>query len=637
MSNPQKKGMKDRTSIEKALRESEKKFEKIFHNSSTLIAISTIAEGLFIDVNESFLKRLGFQKDEVLGKTSSDLNIWVNPDERDKIIQEFSEKKNIENIEVKIRTKSGEIIDGLFSADIVDIKNRPLLLTMMQDITERKNIEETLYHEQDLIQTLLDNHPDFIYFKDINTRFQHISKRFCDYLKLTEEEIIGKTDLDLFPEEVAIQSHNEELNIIKTGIPLINKEQTDGKTWVLSTKMPWLDKKGSLKGLFGISRDITDLKNAEQNIKESEEKFRTIAEQLLMGIVIIQDDVVKYANQRMIDLFGYSIEEIINWESGEFTKLFAPDSVEFVLDQAKKKQSGLPDQIKQYQIHCVKKSGELFWVENFSKTILYDGNSADLITVIDITERKKAEERLKESEQKYRKAYEQANLYKDLISHDMNNIVGAIQGSIELFSLLQDSPEHVKKEAELMEVISMSTKKAKKLISNVNILSKIEEGIDTSLVSVDILNLVSEAIKFTQVSFQDREIKIRIEAPTNMIYDQANNLLLDVFENLLNNAVKYNDNPIVEISIKISKEHLGNRKNIKLEFMDNGFGITDKQKKHIFQRSRDNLKGGKGLGFGLSVVKKVIEGFNGKLLVEDRIKDDYSRGSNFIIILPLDV
>ena len=71
--------------------------------------------------------------------------------------------------------------------------------------------------------------------------------------------------------------------------------------------------------------------------------------------------------------------------------------------------------------------------------------------------------------------------------------------------------------------------------------------------------------------------------------------------------------------------------------MDNGFGISDARKEFIFQRRHDNLNEGKGLGFGLSVVKKVIEGYNGKLLVEDRIKGDYSKGSNFIIILPIDV
>lgn len=108
------------------------------------MAISTVEDGLYIDVNESFLERLGFQKDEVIGKTSTSLKIWVNPDERDRIIQSFNEKKHVKNIEVAIRTKMGEIIYGLFSADIIDIEDKPLLITMMKDITERKKAEAKL-------------------------------------------------------------------------------------------------------------------------------------------------------------------------------------------------------------------------------------------------------------------------------------------------------------------------------------------------------------------------------------------------------------------------------------------------------------------------------------------------------------
>ncbi len=277
---------------------------------------------------------------------------------------------------------------------------------MLIDITERKNIEEKLYHEQDLIHTLLDNHPDFIYFKDINTRFQHISKRFCDYLDLNEEDIIGKTDLDLFPEEVAIQSHNEELNIIKTGVPLINKEQTDGETWVLSTKMPWLDKEGIIKGLFGISRDITEFKKVERNLKESEEKFRTITEQSFLGISIVQDNIIKYVNKQLAHIFGYTVEEIMNWEVGGFLNVIHPEDREMVAKQARKKQLGESDSIDQYQFKGIKKNGDNIWLEIYSKSIIYDGKPADFATIHDITEGKIIEQKLLESEEKFRSIFE---------------------------------------------------------------------------------------------------------------------------------------------------------------------------------------------------------------------------------------
>lgn len=93
---------------------------------------------------------------------------------------------------------------------------------------ERKKIEETLTHERDLTQALFENHPDFIYFKDHEARFHRVSKRFCAFFGLSMEDIIGKTDLELFPEEVAEQTYSEDLHVIKTGTPLVNKEESAG-------------------------------------------------------------------------------------------------------------------------------------------------------------------------------------------------------------------------------------------------------------------------------------------------------------------------------------------------------------------------------------------------------------------------
>ncbi len=255
-------------------------------------------------------------------------------------------------------------------------------------------------------------------------------------------------------------------------------------------------------------------------------------------------------------------------------------------------------------------------------------------TVQNITERKKAEQKLKESEKKYRKANERANLYKDLLTHDMNNIINVIQGSTEMYLSFKNNPE---KKDELIEMISNSANKAKILIANVRAISQVEEAVDVSLKSVDVLNYLNDAIKFTHDSFKGKEVHIIVDAPTKNIVVQANDLLIDVFENILNNAVKYNNNPKVDINIRISIEYEDGQKFIKIEFIDNSIGISDARKKNIFQKGHIDAKSGKGLGFGLSVVKKLIEIYNGKIRVENRINDDYSKGSNFIILLPKEI
>ena len=107
-----------------------------------------------------------------------------------------------------------------------------------------------------------------------------------------------------------------------------------------------------------------------------------------------------------------------------------------------------------------------------------------------------------------------------------------------------------------------------------------------------------------------------------------------MFENLLINGVNYNNSETIEISIKISKLLRDTEPFVKIEFMDNGIGVDDRRKKLIFQRGNREYKGTKGMGLGLSLVTKILESYNGEIWVEDKVKGDHSKGSNFVIVVP---
>ncbi|KKN43036.1 hypothetical protein LCGC14_0707360, partial [marine sediment metagenome] len=132
---------------------------------------------------------------------------------------------------------------------------------------------------------------------------------------------------------------------------------------------------------------VDDLLNTEQKLKESEEKFRTIAEESLMGIAIIQDDQFKYVNERLANLFGYTKEELKNLPPFGYSQLFHKESFDLVMEQTKRKQEGLSEVVNHYNWKGIKKSGELIWLESFSKTITYRNRFADFITLFDITEK----------------------------------------------------------------------------------------------------------------------------------------------------------------------------------------------------------------------------------------------------------
>ena len=241
-----------------------------------------------------------------------------------------------------------------------------------------------------------------------------------------------------------------------------------------------------------------------------------------------------------------------------------------------------------------------------------------------------------QTEEALRDARNITDFYKDLVVHDINNIFSNISTSLELISLFQRKKEEKEKIPELMDIINEQIIRGSKLVSNIRNLSKISNsGINVK--PIEAIQVVNDAIKFIQVSFPNLNINIQIESKFKKIFVQANEYLLDVFENILFNAVKYNDNPIIEIQIRISKDKEIGKSFLKIEFLDNGIGIPDNRKERILSNVSEGKKRVKGMGIGLYTVNKIIKNYQGKILVEDRINGDPSKGSNFIILIPLGV
>jgi len=138
----------ERKRAEEALRVSEEKFSKAFHASPTLIGISTLKDGCYIDVNESFTRITGYSRAEAIGRTSTELNIFANLEDRDKLAKMLREQGSLHNVEASIRVKSGEVRIGLFSAELIDIRGEQCLLAVVDDITERRRLEAQLHQAQ---------------------------------------------------------------------------------------------------------------------------------------------------------------------------------------------------------------------------------------------------------------------------------------------------------------------------------------------------------------------------------------------------------------------------------------------------------------------------------------------------------
>jgi len=277
-----------------------------------------------------------------------------------------------------------------------------------------------------------------------------------------------------------------------------------------------------------------------------------------------------------------------------------------------------------------KKSLALFIEESFSIRLLIFPKRKQLIEKL-----RKVEENLKNTEKRYEEAYNRATFYKDLFTHDISNIIQNISMS---FSLLENRRKNQgkinsKKSESFFNIINSQLSRGKSLISNIQKLAEIDKD-EMELKPTNLLEYLSNAINFVKESNPQKHIEIKIETVEKQIITKANELLAEIFENILVNAVKYNDNMVPEITIKISKAELSDVNYVKLEFKDNGIGIQDFKKEKIFLEGYKDLKGEKGMGIGLSLITKIIKSYKGKIWVEDRIKGEHSKGSNFIVLIP---
>ncbi|MFX1376827.1 MAG: PAS domain S-box protein [Promethearchaeota archaeon] len=632
----------DKIKAEQNLKESEEKFRTIAEQS--LVGIVVIQDGVFKYFNDKIVEINGYSPEEIKSWAPNEFAKVFHPEDREFVMEQAHKKQTGDPDVVKqyiyraIR-KDGEVRWLENFSKTIDYEGAPADLAMVYDITEKIKAEQDLKESEEKFRNIADQSLIGIsvlqdgVFKYVNEKIDDIYGYSAEEMKSWAPNVFAKLvyheDREFVMEQALKKQKGDPDVINQYPFRIIRK---DGEIRWLEIFSKTINYEGAPADL-AMSYDITDKIKAEQNLKESEEKFRTITEQSLMGIFILQDGKFKYINERLAEMNGYSVEEMKSWAPYEQKKLIHPDDREFVIEQLQKKQKGDPDVINQYTYRIIKKDGEIRWREIFSKTIMYEGAPADLAITTDITDKIKAEQKLKDSEKKYKEAFDRANFYKDLFVHDINNILQVVNSSAELISYQLDDSEKCRDIENIARIISKQVDRGSKLVSNIRTLSKLEEE-QIPKNKLEISRFLENSIDFVKNAFEDKNVKISIE-PLNGKYNiEANELIQDVFENIIINAIKYNENPNIEISIRLSKIKKDKINYVKIEFIDNGMGIPDDRKKSIFLSGHREFKGSKGMGLGLSLVNKIIQIFDGKIWVEDRVKGDYTQGSNFIILLP---
>lgn len=399
----------ERKKVEQALRESEEKYRTILENIEDGY-YEVDLEGSLTFFNDALCEILGYSKDEMMGLNNRE---YTDEKTAKKIYDIFN---TVYRTGVPTKIFDYEIIrkDGtrrVNEASVtlkLDSKGQPSgFRGIVRDVTDRKQAEMALQRSEERYRRLIELSPDAITLTDLEFNVTSVNQQAVNLNGAkSADAIIGKNALDMIiPEDRdrAIKNAQQTLQdgkIVDVEYKLLRQDGTIYPAELSAALIT--DDMGEPFAFISILRDITERKRTEEALKESEQKFRVISERTMMGVAILQDEVIKYANQALAEIFEYSIEEILSWGPNESAKVIHPDDREFVTEQGRKKQLGEEeDVILNYAYRVLSKSGKLKWVDNYSRTISYLGKNANLVTLVDITERVRAEEALRESKEKY--------------------------------------------------------------------------------------------------------------------------------------------------------------------------------------------------------------------------------------------
>ena len=360
---------------------------------------------VFIDFNNSAEKITNGNVIRVLGHRAS--NMYEDrPDILEDIHQCFNDKTNItREMEYKFQFSDEE---KYLSVNYGYVKP-DLVIVQTEDITEKKVAEEKLRESELKYRNMINNLDVGFYQVTLYGVLLTHNPAYNKILGFDISENLRNTNVtDLWQQPELRYDYVKQMlrdNYVRGY--LCHALKKDGEKIVLELNSHLIrDKEGKPIRIDGTFIDVTEKFTLERELRESEEKFRNIAEQSLLGIAILQDGKFKYVNQRFAGIGGRSVEELKDWGPGEFLNTVHPEDRKMIAEQARKKQAGDKDVINHYQFRGLKKTGELIHGEAFSKTINYQGRPADFITVIDITDKVEAERKLLESEKRYRYLYE---------------------------------------------------------------------------------------------------------------------------------------------------------------------------------------------------------------------------------------
>lgn len=482
------------------------------------------------------------------------------------------------------------------------------LVGVIVDITERTRAEEALKREEVLFSNLVNTTPDRIYFKDRLSRFIRINGAMARAFGFRDSaEALGKTDFDIFSEEHARQALVDEKRIMETGNPMIGVEEKetwpDGRiTWVSTTKMALRDTKGNITGIVGISRDVTERRIADAQLREQNEILSNSHE----GVMIVNLD-------NKITLWNRAAEKIVGWYQSE---ALGRDPVDLLFFDDRKKvfalrSAAVRDGYWTGELQAKTRDGRSISIESRVTLVRDESNlpRGRLNLFADITEKKLAEEKLLHVQR-----IEGIGMLAAGIAHDLNNMLAPIVFAMPLLRPSLSDPDDLK----ILDSVEKSAARGAGLVKQI---LGFAQNSGSQFQPTQVKHLLRDIVNLMEQTFpKSIELKHRFPADLWAVQGDAT----QIHQVLLNLCVNARDAMPLggTLTVVAANRHLdggeassipGGRAGnwVVLEVGDTGIGIPPEVIEQIWTPFFTTKSAGKGSGLGLSTVRGIVANHGG--------------------------
>ncbi len=649
-----------------ALRVAELRYQSLFKAARDAILIIDQKSGIIVDANTQAQQILQQPQEDIIGLHSSQLRLKNN--DENLLIKTISYLNNNENppFEIEIELSNGDYVPVESSASQIRLGGQNLIQCILRDITDRKKADFQLKQSERKYRHLFESSPFSITLINEKGIVIDCNSAIEELLGYQKHEIIGKKykDLSIIHPKYIFMVIECLKNVVKGEI--VNF--FDVELFKKDKSTIWANLQSSKVKIEGetyiqiIARDISKQKEAEFIIK-NRLKFERFISNISSRFLVIHDvdkvieeclgDLGRFCDASRSSLFLINTSKTIMNNSHEWCvegitpqknhlqNIFLQDfpwlaqkleemdfidipNVPLIPDDLKPSKTFFQNQdIKSLLAYPIQMRGSLagfISLSNNRNYVKWKDEDYALIGIfaeilVNALERIQAEEEIKKSELRYHEAYDRANFYKEMFVHDINNILSNIQLALSFYT---KNPENSTEINKMMTIIQEQSLGGTRLISNIQKLSRIDE-LQILVKEIDIFAILNDAVTLTKNNFQEKIINISLTSTRENFFINGNDILIDVFENILYNAIKYNTSKRIEIEVKITEIQQNLKNYVRLEFIDNT--AKDEDTGIDVAPNKDN----RGMLLGLTLVDQVLNKLNGAVWVE---------GLNFVIIIP---